>query len=76
MEFLRRTAKYKCTTTKGFKTIKELKTQVTWEKINNYKNKWIQHVHRIDRSQLPHGIIKYQPEGNKNAHYRDSWIFF
>jgi hypothetical protein len=35
------------------------------EKINNYKNKWIQHVRRMDRAGLPRAILKYQPAGRR-----------
>ena len=33
------------------------------KKIQNYGNKWIQHVWQMDR--LPHLIIKYHPCGNE-----------
>lgn len=36
-----------------------------WEKIN-YKNKWPQHVRRMDRSRLPNVIMKYQSAVNIN----------
>jgi hypothetical protein len=36
------------------------------EKINNYKEKWIQHVHRMDRSRFPRAILNYQPSGKTN----------
>jgi hypothetical protein len=32
----------------------------------NYKNKWIQHVCRMDRSLLPNAVMKYKSEGKKN----------
>jgi hypothetical protein len=41
--------------------MKELKTQPVLEKINYYKHKSIQHIHRTDRSWLPYAIMKYQP---------------
>jgi hypothetical protein len=45
---------------------KALKTQPVLEKVNNYKNKWIQHAHRTDRSRLPNASVKYQPPGKRN----------
>jgi hypothetical protein len=46
--------------------MKELKIQPVPEKINNYKHKWIQHIHRMDRSRLPYAIMKYQSAGKRN----------
>jgi hypothetical protein len=33
---------------------------------HNYKNKWIEHVSRMDRSRLPKAIMKYQPPRKRN----------
>jgi hypothetical protein len=44
----------------------ELKTNPVLEKINNYKEKWIQHVHRIERSRLPRAIVNYRPSRKIN----------
>jgi hypothetical protein len=44
----------------------ELKIQPFVEKINSYKNKWIQHVRRMDRAGLLHAILKYQPAGRRD----------
>jgi hypothetical protein len=46
--------------------MKEDKTQPVMEKINNYKHKWLQHILRMDGSQVLHTIMKYQPTGTRN----------
>jgi hypothetical protein len=51
---MRKTAKYTWQDHKRNQEImKELKTNPVLENINNYKEKWIQHVHRMERSGLP-----------------------
>jgi hypothetical protein len=66
MKFMRKTAKYTWQDHKRNQDItEELKIQQVMEKINNYKNKWIQHVRRMDRARLPRGILKYQPAGRR-----------
>jgi DNA transposition AAA+ family ATPase len=53
IKFVRKTAKYtQYDHKRNQDIIKELKTQQIWEKINNYKNKWIQHVRRMDTARL------------------------
>jgi len=53
MEFMGRTAKY---TRQDYKTNKdissEFKIDPVVKKIQNYRNKWIQHVRRMDRDRL------------------------
>jgi hypothetical protein len=49
--------------------MKELKTQPVLDKINNYKHKWKQYVCRMDRSELPYAIMKYQPTGKRNPRH-------
>jgi hypothetical protein len=64
MKFMRKTAKYTWQDHKRNQDItEELKIQQVTEKINNYKNKWIQHVRRMDRAGLPHVILKFQTAG-------------
>ena len=45
--------------------LSELKINPVVQKIQNYRNKLIQHVRRIERDRLPHLIMKYQPCGNE-----------
>jgi hypothetical protein len=60
MKFLRKTAQYTLYDhKKNQDIIKELNTHSIIEKINKYKNKWIQHVRRMDRSRIPRAIIEY-----------------
>jgi hypothetical protein len=67
MKFMRKTAKYTWQDHKRNQDIaEELQIQPVMEKINNYKNKWIQHVRRMDRARLPHAILKYQPAGRRD----------
>jgi hypothetical protein len=67
MKFMRETAKYTWQDHKRNQDItEELKIQQVLEKINNYKNKWIQHVRRMDRVRLPHAVLKYQPAGRRD----------
>jgi hypothetical protein len=44
--------------------IKELKT-TSFGKINIYKNKWIQCVHRMDRPRFLNAVMKYKPAGKR-----------
>ena len=59
-----RTAKY---TWRDYKTIADILSALTIhpvvKKIENYRNKWIQHVRQMDRDRMPHLIMKYQPCG-------------
>jgi hypothetical protein len=67
MKLLRKTAKYTWQDHKQNRDItEELKIQPVMEKINNYKNKWIQHVRRMDRARRPHAILKYQTARRRN----------
>jgi hypothetical protein len=67
MQFFRKTAKYTLFDNKINQNImKELKTKPVLEKINDYRNKRIQHVHRMDTYQLPYAVMKYQPAGKRN----------
>jgi len=67
MKYLRKTAQYTLYDhKKNQDIIKELNTQSIIEKINKYKNKWMQHVRRMDRSWLSCAIIEYWPAGMKN----------
>jgi hypothetical protein len=67
MKFMRKTAKYTWQDHRRDQDItEELKMQPVMEKINNYKNNWIQHFRRMDRPRLPHAILKYQPAGRRD----------
>jgi hypothetical protein len=59
MKFMRRAAKY---TWQDFKTnediLSELIINPIVKKIQNFRNKWIQHVRRMDRDRLPHLAMK------------------
>jgi hypothetical protein len=57
MKYMRKTAKYTWQDQKRNQEImNELKTNPVLEKINNYKEKLIQHVHRMERSRLPRAL--------------------
>jgi hypothetical protein len=67
MKFLRKTAQYKWNEHRRNQDItKELKTPQVIKEISNYKNKWIQHVRRMEGSGLPQAIIKHRPLGTRN----------
>jgi hypothetical protein len=67
MKLMRKTAKYTWQDHKiNQEIMNELKTNPVLEKINNYKEKWIQHVHRMERSILPCAILNYQSSGKRN----------
>jgi hypothetical protein len=71
MKFMRNGAQY---TRQGYKTsediFSELKINPFVKKIQNYGNKRIQHVRRMDRDRqtdrLPHLIMKYKPCGKRS----------
>jgi hypothetical protein len=66
MKFMRKTAKYTWQDHRRDQDVtEELQIRPVVEKINNYKNKWIQHVRRMDRAGLLHAILKYQPAGRR-----------
>jgi hypothetical protein len=53
MKFMMKTAKYTWQDHKRNQDIiEELKIQPVMEKLNNFKNKWIQHVRRMDSHML------------------------
>jgi len=70
MKFMRRTVKY---TRQNYETnediLSEIKINSVLKKIQNYRNKWIKHVRRMDRDRLPHLIMKCQPCGKR----RQEW---
>jgi hypothetical protein len=41
--------------------LKELHMLPVLREINNYKNKWIEHVRKIDGFRLQYSFMKYQP---------------
>ena len=43
--------------------LSELKINLVVNKIQNHRNKWIQHVRCVDRDRLTHLIMKYQTCG-------------
>jgi hypothetical protein len=60
IKFMRKTAKYTWQDHKiNQEIMKELETNPVLEKINNYKEKWIQHVYWMETSRLPHAILNY-----------------
>ena len=67
LKFMRTTTKY---TRKNYKTneaiLSELKINSVVKKIQNYINKWVQGVLRMDTDRRPHLIMKYhQPRGKR-----------
>jgi hypothetical protein len=67
MKFMRKTAKHTRQDHKiNQEIMKELETNPVLEKINNHKEKWIQHAHRMERSRLPRAILNYQPSGKRS----------
>jgi hypothetical protein len=67
VKFLRKTAQYTLYDhKKNWDIIKELNTQSIIEKISKYKNKWMQHVRRMDRSRLLRAILEHRPAGTRN----------
>jgi len=66
-KFMRKTAKYMC---QDYKTNEDMssepKINSAVKKIQNYINKWIQHVWRMETGRLPHLIRKYQPCGKRS----------
>jgi hypothetical protein len=42
--------------------LSELKINPVVMKIQNYRNKWVHHVWRMDRHTLPHLIMNYQSQ--------------
>ena len=67
MKCVRRMAKH---TWQDYKTnediLSELKISPVVEKIQNYRNKWLQHVQQMDGDKLPQLILKYQPCGKQS----------
>jgi hypothetical protein len=67
MKNMRKTAKYMW---QEYKTNEDMssepKINPVVKQIQNYINKWIQHVWQMDRGRLPHLIRKYQPCGKRS----------
>jgi len=36
------------------------------KEINQYQDKWLQHVHRMYTNRIPKQALKYQPKGRRN----------
>ncbi|KAJ4445670.1 hypothetical protein ANN_12354 [Periplaneta americana] len=67
MRFLRRTAGYSLLDHKRNELItKELKITPIYEHLNHYRQKWLNHVNRMDRSRLPTQILRYIPHGRRS----------
>lgn len=67
MRFLRRTAGYSLLDHKRNELItKELKITPIYEHLNHYRQKWLNHVNRMDRSRLPRQILRYIPHGRRS----------
>ncbi|KAJ4434296.1 hypothetical protein ANN_22848 [Periplaneta americana] len=67
MRFLRRTAGYSLLDHKRNELItKELKITPIYEYLNHYRQKWLNHVNRMDRSRLPTQILRYIPHGRRS----------
>ena len=60
MKFMRRTAKY---IQQDYKTNEDVLSEL--QKIQNYGNKWVQHVQRMNRDRLPHELWNINHVGNK-----------
>ena len=44
----------------------KFKNNAVMKKIQNYGNKWVKHVRRMDGDRLPRLTVKYQPFGKRN----------
>jgi len=64
---MRRTAKY---TRQNYKTNENISSELTInpavKKIQNYMNKLVQNVWRMDRDRPTHLVMKYQPCGKRS----------
>jgi hypothetical protein len=66
IKFVRRTAKCTWQDYKPNEDIlSELEIKPVVKQTQNYKNKWVQHVTRMDKDRLRHLIMKYQPCGKR-----------
>jgi hypothetical protein len=45
---------------------KELDTDSTQYKIENYRKKWIEHLDRMPDERIPKQILKYKPKGRRD----------
>ncbi|KAJ4435844.1 hypothetical protein ANN_18463 [Periplaneta americana] len=67
MRFLRRIAGYSLLDHKRNELIaKELKITPIYEHLNHYRQKWLNHVNRMDRSRLSRQILRYIPHGRRS----------
>jgi len=46
--------------------LSEIQINAVVKKTQDYGNKWVKHVRRMDRDRLPRLIVKYQPFGKRN----------
>jgi hypothetical protein len=58
------------------RSFERIEKQSIFGEINKCKNKFIQHVRRMDTSGLPHAIMKYQPAEIRNPEclLEEIWI--
>jgi hypothetical protein len=54
-----------CLTTRNHDIMKELEKHTVLGKINDYKDRCVQHIRRVDRFRLPYDTVKYQPAGQR-----------
>jgi hypothetical protein len=67
MKYMRRTAGYTSTVYKtNIQITKELKITPIFDKLQEYKRNWIQHVNRMPRNRLPRVMKYYSPTGRRN----------
>ncbi|KAJ4428270.1 hypothetical protein ANN_24287 [Periplaneta americana] len=66
MKYLRRTAGYTLLDHKRNEDIlQELKMQPLEEKIAEYRNRWLEHISRMETGQTPQEMLKYHPQGQR-----------
>jgi hypothetical protein len=67
MKVLRNPSKYALLHhTRDQNVLKEVQGRPDLLQINNYNNKWVQRVSRMEISRLVRAVMKYQPTGKGN----------
>lgn len=66
MKYLRRTAGYTLLDHKRNEDIlQELNMQPLEEKITEYRNRWLEHISRMEAGRTPQEMLKYHPQGRR-----------
>ena len=51
---------------KGYTRLDKIRSEVTRKELEKHKQKWINHVERMDNTRLPKHALNYKPRGRRD----------